>query len=540
MIRRRIVVITVASVLACGGDSGTAPTTPPTPNRPQITAQPQSVTVDQGAAATFSVTATGEALTYQWKRDGGAIGGATGASYTLASPAATDHGASFSVAVTNAGGTVESSSATLSVRTPPAITGQPQSRTALSGVSALFSVTATGTAPTYQWYRNGTAIPGATAAKYAVGVPLAGDDGARIHVVVSNMLGTVTSAEAVLSVNSGGPLRPTSYANAKAMNSAAVVQSDWWTARAVGDFFGNGNRDLFLSTGKYDWNRPQSEAIPGKSQFMRWTPSGYVADDAIVADTIGCIHSRKAVVADFNGDQKPDIFIACHGYDRAPFPGEPNYLLLSQAAGGYARRSVANGMVGFFHTATAGDVNGDGHMDVIVTDNFQQPAVFVLAGDGQGNFTKRTDLINIGGGAYFTAELADVNGDGLVDLLVGGHDWEDGPTRVYVNNGTTAFAGVTPSVLPVVPNEGVVLDFTVLDADRNGVNEIYILRTSGGDGTFYESLVVQRVSWPDLTGTVLYNVRGQRWLDFAFPYFANGRYSLISNTTEVPFSLPLN
>lgn len=51
--------------------------------------------------------------------------------------------------------------------------------------------------------------------------------------------------------------------------------------------------------------------------------------------------------------------------------------------------------------------------------------------------------------------------------------------------------------LPAVANEGVVLDFTVLDADGDGANEIYVVRTSGGDGTFYQSRTVQRV----LTGT---------------------------------------
>jgi hypothetical protein len=47
------------------------------------------------------------------------------------------------------------------------------------------------------------------------------------------------------------------------------------------------------------------------------------------------IHPRKIVIADFNGDGKPDIFIADHGYDVAPFPGAQSTLILSTPDGHY-------------------------------------------------------------------------------------------------------------------------------------------------------------------------------------------------------------
>jgi myo-inositol-hexaphosphate 3-phosphohydrolase len=85
---------------------------------PQITSQPSSVTVTAPASATFSVAATGTApLSYQWRQNGVAISGATGASYTLDASAATDNGAQFDVVVSNAAGTATSLSATLTVTT---------------------------------------------------------------------------------------------------------------------------------------------------------------------------------------------------------------------------------------------------------------------------------------------------------------------------------------------------------------------------------------------------------------------------------------
>jgi glucose/arabinose dehydrogenase len=82
---------------------------------PAITSQPQSITVAPGSSATFSVTASGAApLSYQWKKNGTNISGATSSSYTIASVTTASAG-NFSVAVSNSSGTVTSNNATLTV-----------------------------------------------------------------------------------------------------------------------------------------------------------------------------------------------------------------------------------------------------------------------------------------------------------------------------------------------------------------------------------------------------------------------------------------
>lgn len=85
---------------------------------PSILAPPASRTVNPGQSVTFKVDATGAGtLTYQWLRNGHPISGATGASYTLSSPTLSDNGASFTVSVSNAGGSTLSSAAKLTVTT---------------------------------------------------------------------------------------------------------------------------------------------------------------------------------------------------------------------------------------------------------------------------------------------------------------------------------------------------------------------------------------------------------------------------------------
>ena len=85
----------------------------------------------------------------------------------------------------------------------PTISTQPASQTVTIGTTATFTVTAAGTAPfTYQWKKNGTAISGATAASYNTPTTSAPDNTAAFSVVISNAGGSVTSANAVLMVNS--------------------------------------------------------------------------------------------------------------------------------------------------------------------------------------------------------------------------------------------------------------------------------------------------------------------------------------------------
>ena len=171
---------------------------------PSISVQPANVTVTQPNSATFSVTASGTTpLSYQWRRNGVAISGAISSSYVLnPTSAATDNGAQYSVVVSNIAGNVTSTSATLTVNVMPSITTQPVSTTVTAPNQATFTVVAAGTAPlSYQWRRNGANISGATNASYVLNPTAGTDNGAVFSVVVTNVAGSVTSANATLTVN---------------------------------------------------------------------------------------------------------------------------------------------------------------------------------------------------------------------------------------------------------------------------------------------------------------------------------------------------
>ena len=88
---------------------------------PVIQTQPASQSVQEGTPVEFTVAATGPGtLTYQWRRNGSIIDGATGPTYRIDSPTLADNSVRFSVVVTNSFGSVTSDEATLTVTGAPA------------------------------------------------------------------------------------------------------------------------------------------------------------------------------------------------------------------------------------------------------------------------------------------------------------------------------------------------------------------------------------------------------------------------------------
>jgi hypothetical protein len=166
------------------------------PAPPTIITQPASRTVTNGNNVTFSVTAIGSPLTYQWTFNGTNIADATTSDYT-AYNVQTNNAGNYAALVTNDYDTVTSSNAVLTVIPAPVITTQPTNQTVAQGLTATFSVVATGAPPlSYQWCFNSMAIVAATDSSYSKTVQAA--DGGAYYCIVSNAFGTATSSSAIL------------------------------------------------------------------------------------------------------------------------------------------------------------------------------------------------------------------------------------------------------------------------------------------------------------------------------------------------------
>ena len=178
--------------------------------KPEITAQPESVSAAAGTIVTFTVMATG-ATAYQWYYRTGSGGSwakstMTGSdSATLSVPVkAGRNGYQYRCRVSNGAGYVYSEAATLTVTAKPKITAQPEDVTAAADTTARFTVTATG-ATAYQWYYR-TGSSGSWAKSTMTGsdtetlsVPVkAGRNGYQYRCRVSNSAGYVYSTAATL------------------------------------------------------------------------------------------------------------------------------------------------------------------------------------------------------------------------------------------------------------------------------------------------------------------------------------------------------
>jgi hypothetical protein len=174
---------------------------------PVITAQPVKTSSIVGAATTFTVGASGSApLSYQWLVGGTPIAGATAASFIIPSTKLADAG-TYSVVVTNPFGTATSVNAVLSVSataSAPIFQYQPNPTTVNAGGTASFSVGVVGTPPlVYQWFKNGAPLPGATGPALSFPAAQVSDSGSY-NVTITNPVGSITSAAAPLTVTTGG------------------------------------------------------------------------------------------------------------------------------------------------------------------------------------------------------------------------------------------------------------------------------------------------------------------------------------------------
>jgi uncharacterized protein YjdB len=146
--RVSVLLMVAAVLLFVGGCAGTTSKSNSKGAAPSITAQPASATVTVGQTATFSVSAAGTSpLNYQWRKNAANIAGATSSNYTTPATTSGDNGAKFDVVVSNAGGSMTSNAAILTVTTAgttlQSIAVTPASPSIAAGATQQFTATGT-------------------------------------------------------------------------------------------------------------------------------------------------------------------------------------------------------------------------------------------------------------------------------------------------------------------------------------------------------------------------------------------------------------
>jgi len=197
---------------------------------------------------------------------------------------------------------------------------------------------------------------------------------------------------------------------------------------------------------------------------------------------------RELIVADFNGDGISDLFLADHGWDAHPFPGFQNQLMLGTGTGFKDATNLLPVLHDFTHNAAAGDINGDGRIDIFVANNpLQNPdkVSYFLINKGDAGFEMdRTRLpasfLKTFEPGSWSVEIADLDSDGFPDLLVGRIENSGSPpSRIYWNPGNGDFSNAEVTLLPdmarfVPGGEYAVIEIKAFDVNNDGVPDIQI------------------------------------------------------------------
>jgi hypothetical protein len=284
----------------------------------------------------------------------------------------------------------------------------------------------------------------------------------------------------------------------------------------TGDFNGDGVTDLIVSF----YGAVGTYAPPGSIGVMIGNGDGTFG--AVAPVWSGPSNVGAVTVGDFNGDGYDDYAFASVDTSGDPAAVSGVQVALSRGDGTF------DDPVGYVTTASgfparviAGDLNGDGILDLVVT-NYDVPGTFsILLGNGDGSFQAPIDFDT--GDLSYVAALGDFDGDGDLDLMIGNYGTADFEAfnNDSLRRGTTVVKAITVDAVndaPVAADDAdtvaedgtIVLDVTANDTDVDGGDTLEITEIEGQAVTVGVAITLASGAQVTLNadGTLTYNPNG--------------------------------
>jgi hypothetical protein len=214
--------------------------------------------------------------------------------------------------------------------------------------------------------------------------------------------------------------------------------------------------------------------------------------------------ARKTLVGDFDNDGDPDFYSANFGIDFGNYETEKSFFIINNynvdGTFGYKENPHMEGS----HEASSGDIDNDGDLDIYSRGRLaiSQPSSPFYKNIGNfelqmwsGYSTNENIILNPDSNEYSwqynyfdgfntSSELVDINGDGFLDLINAGHEWNK---RAHVLWGSeNGFNTTDKTIVPEIETTvsfpmGTIVDIKVADLNYDGNKEIIFLRTGGGE-----------------------------------------------------------
>jgi hypothetical protein len=189
----------------------------------------------------------------------------------------------------------------------------------------------------------------------------------------------------------------------KVTEGAFVTDGGRSTDVEAADIDGDGDLDVLVANSGGENNTMYMNE--GGGELRKVTEGAFVTDGG---------WSKDVEVADMDGDGDLDVLVA-----NTEYGGENNAMYMNE--GGGELRKLAEGAFvtdgGSSYGVEAADIDGDGHLDVLVANNGDNNAMYMNEGGGELRKVAEGAFVT-DGGASNDVEVADIDGDGDLDILV--------------------------------------------------------------------------------------------------------------------------
>ncbi len=322
-------------------------------------------------------------------------------------------------------------------------------------------------------------------APYSIAVADVNGDGKPDLLVANECIGygncSIEGSVGVLLGNGDGTFQPSQTYGSGAYVAFSI---------AVADVNGDGKPDLVVA------NYCVSSTNCSNGVISVLLGNGDGTFQAAQTFSSGGQYALSLAVADVNGDGKPDLVVAnqCNTNCTSGIVG----VLLGNGDGTFQTAQTYSSGAQYGRSVAVGDVNGDGKVDVLVTNecgsDCSTGGVGVLLGNGDGTF-QPAQINSSGGYSAESIAIGDVNGDGKPDLVVSNYcgsnvNCATGGVSILLGNADGTFQAAQVTLTPANFSQG---QIALSDFNGDGNLDIAIgngsvLLLGNGDGTFQTPL----------------------------------------------------